>query len=205
MTEVHFKEGDFVKKDDLLFTMDPRPLEAALNQAQANVSRDEAALGPGAGETWQKTRRRRAMRRRRRAAIAQLYEQKIISRDQAEQMRANADAIAQAVRRTGNDREHEAPRSAPAARPSKTPKCSSASPPSESPITGRTGNLTVKQGNVVMANNMELMTINQVEPIYVTFAVPEAQLASVKRYMAAGKLPVRVRSQDERVRKRPAS
>ena len=66
-----------------------------------------------------------------------------------------------------------------------------------SPITGRTGNLTVKQGNVVMANNMELMTINQVEPIYVTFAVPEAQLGSVKRYMAVGKLPVRVRSQDD--------
>src|SRR5947208_17123606 len=45
LTDVHFKEGDFVKKDDLLFTMDQRPLEATLNQAQANVSRDEAALG----------------------------------------------------------------------------------------------------------------------------------------------------------------
>jgi len=67
----------------------------------------------------------------------------------------------------------------------------------KSPINGRTGNLTVKQGNVVMANNMELMTINQVEPIYVTFAVPESQLPAIKRYMAAGKLPVRVRPQDE--------
>src|SRR5437763_14791805 len=45
LNEVHFQEGDFVKKDDLLFTMDRRPLEAALNQAQANLSRDEAALG----------------------------------------------------------------------------------------------------------------------------------------------------------------
>src|SRR2546429_7950386 len=66
-----------------------------------------------------------------------------------------------------------------------------------SPIDGRTGNLTVKQGNVVTANNMELMTINQVEPIYVTFAVPEAQLTAVKKYMAVGKLPVRVRPQDD--------
>jgi multidrug efflux system membrane fusion protein len=66
-----------------------------------------------------------------------------------------------------------------------------------SPIDGRTGNLTVKQGNVVMANSMELMTINEVEPIYVTFAVPEAQLPSIKRYMAAGTLQVRARPQDD--------
>ena len=58
----------------------------------------------------------------------------------------------------------------------------------DSPIDGRTGNLTVKQGNVVMANNMELMTINQVEPIYVTFSVPEAQLPAIKKYMAMGSL-----------------
>jgi membrane fusion protein, multidrug efflux system len=66
-----------------------------------------------------------------------------------------------------------------------------------SPITGRTGNLTVKQGNVVTANNMEMMTINQVEPIYVTFAVPESQLTAIKTYMAQGKLPVRVKPQDD--------
>ena len=55
-----------------------------------------------------------------------------------------------------------------------------------SPINGRTGNLTVKQGNVVTANNMDMMTINQVEPIYVTFSVPEAQLTAIKKYMADG-------------------
>ena len=57
-----------------------------------------------------------------------------------------------------------------------------------SPIDGRTGNLTVKQGNVVTANNMDMMTINQVEPIYVTFSVPEAQLPAIKKYMALGSL-----------------
>jgi multidrug efflux system membrane fusion protein len=65
-----------------------------------------------------------------------------------------------------------------------------------SPINGRTGNLTVKQGNVVTANNMDLMTINQVEPIYVTFAVPENQLSGIKKYMAMGSLTVRARPQD---------
>src|SRR6185436_3782002 len=66
-----------------------------------------------------------------------------------------------------------------------------------SPITGRTGNLTVKQGNIANANSQELVTIVQVEPIYVAFAVPEAQLTAVKKYMAVGKLPVRVRLQDD--------
>jgi multidrug efflux system membrane fusion protein len=65
-----------------------------------------------------------------------------------------------------------------------------------SPIDGRTGNLTVKQGNVVTANNMDMMTINQVEPIYVTFSVPEAQLPAIKKYMALGSLSVRSRPQD---------
>src|SRR5207237_6440196 len=66
-----------------------------------------------------------------------------------------------------------------------------------SPIDGRTGNLIVKQGNVVNANTVDLMTINQVEPIYVTFSLPESQLAQVKKYMARGKLPVTVIPQDD--------
>ena len=65
-----------------------------------------------------------------------------------------------------------------------------------SPIDGRTGNLTVKLGNVVKANTMDMMTINQVQPIYVTFSVPEAQLNAIKKYMAMGTLTVRARPQD---------
>jgi membrane fusion protein, multidrug efflux system len=65
-----------------------------------------------------------------------------------------------------------------------------------SPIDGRTGNLAVKQGNIVTANTSELMTINEVQPIYVTFTVPEARLGEVKRYMAEGKLPVTALAQD---------
>jgi multidrug efflux system membrane fusion protein len=64
------------------------------------------------------------------------------------------------------------------------------------PISGRTGNLTVKVGNVVVANTTELITINQVEPIYVTFAVPEAQLNEIRNYMAKGKLAVFATPQD---------
>ena len=59
-----------------------------------------------------------------------------------------------------------------------------------SPLNGRTGNIAIKQGNIVAANTMDLTTINQVEPIYVTFSVPESQLPPIKRYMAEGKLAV---------------
>ena len=50
----------------------------------------------------------------------------------------------------------------------------------QSPLNGRTGNLDVKQGNVV-STNTSLMTINQVEPIYVTFSVPEDQLKLISK------------------------
>jgi multidrug efflux system membrane fusion protein len=66
-----------------------------------------------------------------------------------------------------------------------------------SPIDGRTGNLAVKKGNVVAATNVELITITQIEPIYVTFSVPEAGLNDIKRYMTERKLEVRARPQDE--------
>ena len=61
-----------------------------------------------------------------------------------------------------------------------------------SPIDGRTGNLMIKQGNVVKANDVDLVTINQLQPIYVTFTVPEARLPDVKRYMAQGQVKLLV-------------
>src|SRR5205823_869460 len=65
-----------------------------------------------------------------------------------------------------------------------------------SPIEGKTGNLMIKQGNIVQANTTELIAINEIQPIYVTFGVPESTLSGIKRYMAGGKLPVAVTTQD---------
>jgi multidrug efflux system membrane fusion protein len=65
-----------------------------------------------------------------------------------------------------------------------------------SPIDGRTGNLAMKEGNLVTANTTDLVTINQVKPIYVTFSAPEANLLAIKRYMAQGKLPVEASPQE---------
>jgi membrane fusion protein, multidrug efflux system len=196
LNEVAFHEGDFVKKGELLFTIDQRPLEAALNQAQANVAKDEASLGQSqANLARDKAQARYAEAQATR--YQQLFEQKIISRDQAEQLRANADAVAQAVQADLATIESMKASIGASRAQVENAKVQLGYTKIYSPITGRTGNLTVKQGNVVTANNMEMMTINQVEPIYVTFAVPESQLTAIKTYMAQGKLAVRAKAQDD--------
>jgi len=196
ITNVFFKEGDFVKKDDPLFTIDPRPLEAALNQMQANLSKDEAVLGQAQANLAKDQAQARFVESQAQR-YSQLFDQKIVSKDQAEQFRANADAIAQTV--VADRAAIESVKASIGASHAaiENAKVQLGFTNIRSPITGRTGNLTVKQGNIANANSQELVTIVQVEPIYVTFAVPEAQLTAVKRYMAVGKLPVRVRQQDD--------
>jgi len=196
LNRVHFSEGDFVKKGDVLFEIDRRPLEASLNQAVANTARDRAALGQAqanlakdqAQEKYSDTQAKR---------YAELAQSGVISRDQAEQLRANADAVAQAV--AADKAAIESAKAAIGAGEAAVEqvRVQLGYTTIRSPIDGRTGNLTVKQGNVVTANNMDMMTINQVEPIYVTFAVPEAQLNAIKSYMGKGKLIVRAKPQDD--------
>jgi multidrug efflux system membrane fusion protein len=195
LTNVYFKEGDFVRKGEKLFDIDRRPLEAAYNQAVANIARDQAALlqaqaNMARDEANAKYQDSQAKR------YGELFTAGVISKDQEEQMRAGADASAQAV-----NADQAAIASARAAIGASTATAENAKVQLSyttiySPIDGRTGNLTVKQGNVVTANNMDMMTINQVEPIYVTFSVPESQLGAIKKYMALGSLSVRSRPQD---------
>ncbi|HJZ95951.1 MAG TPA: efflux RND transporter periplasmic adaptor subunit [Candidatus Solibacter sp.] len=195
ITDVYFHEGDFVHKGEKLFSIDRRPLEAAYNQAIANASRDQAALGQAeanekrdsAQAAYQATQAKR---------YADLFAGGVISKDQSEQVRAQADAMAQSVLADRAAIESAKAAIAASRATAENAKVQLGYTEIVSPIDGRTGNLTVKAGNVVTANNMELMTINQVEPIYVTFSVPEAQLAAIKRYMAQGKLPVSARPQD---------
>jgi len=186
ITQVFFREGDFVKKGDQLFTIDQRTYQAQMNQVTANLAKDQATLAQiqanlARDQANEKYAQSEAAR------YASLYEHRLVSKEQAEQMRANADAVAAAVRADA-----AAIQSAQA-----TVKATEATLENakvlltysiiRSPLNGRTGNLDVKQGNVV-SPSMSLMTINQVEPIYVTFAVPEAQLKSVgkgQRVMAS--------------------
>ena len=196
LTEAHFSEGDYVKKGDLIFNIDSRPLQASLNQAVANVAHDQAALGQAQANLARDAAQAQYADASA-SRYAQLYQEKVVSRDQTEQFRTTAAAANQAV-----EADKAAIESAKAAIGASQAAVDNAKvqlsyTDIKSPIDGRMGSFSVKPGNVVMANSVELCTINQIEPIYVTFGVPESQLPAIKEYMAQGKLPVRAQPQDD--------
>jgi multidrug efflux system membrane fusion protein len=191
-----FHEGDFVRKGQVLFTIDRRPFESALEQAQANLVRDQALLSQAEAqlvrdgaqaEYSQLTAERQA----------KLTKDGIISKDVSEQARAGAEATAATVKA-----DRAAVESARAQLRAQQAMVDNARvqlgyTTIASPIDGRTGNLTVKVGNLVTANSTELMTIAQIEPIYVTFSVPAIQLNAVKQgFGKEKKIPVTVTPQD---------
>jgi membrane fusion protein, multidrug efflux system len=196
LKEVSFREGDFVKKGQMLFSIDRRPFEAALQQAQANLTRDQALLSQAeaqlARDGAQAEYSQLASERQ-----AKLAKDGILSKDASEQSRAQAEAQAAAVKA-----DRAAVESARAQLAAQQAAVENAKVQLEytsitSPIDGRTGNLLVKTGNLVTANSTELMTIAQVEPIYVTFSVPAIQLGPVKSgFGGKDKIPVTVTPQD---------
>jgi multidrug efflux system membrane fusion protein len=160
LNQAHFKEGQDVKKGQLLFTIDPRPFEAALKQAEANLARDTAQV-----------RNFREQVRR----FAELVEKQYVSREQYDQIKANADAAEAIV---------DADKAAV-----ETAKVQLSYCYIYSPVNGRVGGLLVNEGNLVRVNDASpLVIINQINPINVTFAVPEQHLADLKRHMAGGRL-----------------
>jgi multidrug efflux system membrane fusion protein len=162
LTSVNFKEGEDVSKGQVLFALDKRPLEAAVMQAEANLQRDIAQAANA-------------------KVVAQRYEdlagRGIATREQLETSRTSAAALDASV---------EADK---AAVESAKIQLQYATIPST--IAGRTGALMVHEGNLVRANDTTpLVVINQVAPIYVSFAIPESRLPELKRYLARGTLPV---------------
>jgi multidrug efflux system membrane fusion protein len=195
LTGVNIRDGQDVRKGDPLFAIDARPLEGQLLQANANLARSTAQL-----EQAEANLQRDMAQERNARAVAEraqkLFEEKLISREQADQLRTTADVQANALnadRAAINSAraQIEADRAA-----IQNLRLQLSYTQVEAPIDGRAGNVTNKLGNIVTANNTELVQILQVEPIYVTFAVPEARLAEVKRYMGSGTLPVTARPQD---------
>lgn len=198
ITRVFFKEGDYVKKGDPLFTIDARPLEAALAQVKANLAKDQALLAQAQANLARDIAQEKYARTES-GRYDKLAAEGIVSKDQGEQFKSNADALSQSV---AADR--AAIESARAQAVADQANIANAEvqlsyTSIKAPIDGRTGNVSVKQGNVVPPNTTELVTINQIEPIYATFAVPEAKLNDVKKYMAGGKVQVLAKLQDSPV------
>jgi multidrug efflux system membrane fusion protein len=166
LTSVNFKDGDDVEKGQVLFTLDRRPLEAALQQMEANLGRDLAQLANARSQLQR---------------YQDLSDRGIATKEQLDQSHTNTAALEAT---TAADR--AAVQSAQVQLEYATIKA---------PLAGRTGKLMVHAGNLVRANDTTpLVVINQVSPIYVSFGIPEAQLPDLKRYMSRGSLRVDARA-----------
>jgi multidrug efflux system membrane fusion protein len=164
LTAVRFKEGDEVKAGDVLFIIDPRPFKAALDQAVAGLARDKAQA-----ESAQRDADR----------YAALVQKDYVTKSQADQALANAAAQRAVV---------EADRAAV-----DNAQFNLENATIRAPITGKTGSLQVKQGNLVRVGSPPpLVVINQIHPILVHFTVPDRELPNFLKYGTGKPLLVRV-------------
>ncbi len=189
LLKVYFREGQDVKTGDPLFQIDPRTYDEAIRQAEANMARNVALLRQAEANLKRDTAQEKYARDQA-SRYQQLFAAGVMSREQAEQYASEADARGEAVRasQAAIESAHAAIRSDEAAVASA--KLQRSFCDISSPVDGRTGDLVVEVGNLVRASDAELVTINRIHPIYVTFSVPENRLPDVKKYMAAGKLSV---------------
>jgi len=166
LTSVNFQQGDDVRAGQVLFTLDQRPLEALLHQAEANLARDSAQSANAKAQADR---------------YLDLANRGLATKEQIGQTGATAAALEATVAADKAAVENA--------------KVQLQYATIRAPIGGRTGSLMVSAGNLVRANDQTPLVItNQITPIYVTFGVPEPMLPDLKRYMAQGALRVEARA-----------
>lgn len=159
---LNFKEGQEVRRGEVLFRIDPRPYDAALKQAEANALRDAAARDQA-----------RSQERR----YKELLEKNFVSKEAYAQIATNAQTAEATAKASQAGLEN--------ARLNRE-YCTISSP-----IDGVPGKVLLQVGNLVKANDVNaLLVLNQVRPVYVNFAVPEQMLPALRKYMGAGPLAV---------------
>jgi multidrug efflux system membrane fusion protein len=157
LLKVWFKEGDDVRRGQMLFTIDPAPYDAALQQAQANLQRDNAQLRNAEVQAQR---------------YGDLVKKDYVTKEDYDKLVAGAEAARAVV---------AADRAAAENARLQRSYCEI-----RSPLDGRTGSLMVHAGNLVKANDTApLVVINQVEPVYVQFSVPEDNLALLRQRAGA--------------------
>ena len=189
LTGVYFKEGQEVKKGDLLFTIDSRPFEEDFRRAEANLARDIAQVKQAqANLAREMAQLKNAEVETRR--FADLTKQGIATQHDYDQAATNAEALQAAVG-AGKAAIENAEAAIRADKATvENAKLSLAYCSIRSPMHGHTGSLMVNQGNLIEANDIPLVVINQISPIYVNISIPERDLSQIKKYMTAGKLAV---------------
>ena len=161
LLEANFKEGDFVRQGQILFKIDEEPFQTELERALAALARDKAVA---------------ANNRIQAERYQKLLAEGIVPAQQVESMSSAAES-AEAV--VASD-ETEV----------KAAKLNLRYCTITAPIAGHTGSLMVQPGNLVKASDAAMVVINQINPVYVNFTVPQNFLPDVKKYMANGKLSV---------------
>ena len=164
LRQISFRGGQDVNKGDLLFTIDPDPYEVTLKQTQANLAKSMALLKKAEED---------------RARYADLVQKEYISQEQYDQSRTNVDALKAQIK---------ADQAAVDNARLQVSYCYI-----RAPLSGRTGDLLADKGNMIKAqdDNKSLVVINQIQPIYISFAIPEQNLGEVKKYAAAGQLKLK--------------
>lgn len=164
LMKIDIKEGQDVNQGDLLFEIDPRPLQNTLASARADREKIKVQL---------ENARMQVVR------YQKLSAESMVSKEQFQQIQDNERALA--AQSLASD-------AAVANAELQLQYCSI-----RAPISGRTGNMSVHEGDLVRANDAGAMvTINQLSPIYVTFGVPQQYLATITRYRADAMLTVNV-------------
>ena len=161
LADVRFTEGQDVQQGQVLFTIDPRPFQAQLEQAQAELTRMQASA---------------EFARREAARYQELFNQGLVARSQQEQVTSNAsaaDAMARAARSAVE-----------------TTRLQLSYTTIRAPLSGRSGRVLVDRGTLVQANATDLVVINQVRPIEVSFTVPADAVNEIRRRAAANELEV---------------
>jgi multidrug efflux system membrane fusion protein len=162
--EVHFQEGKEVKKGEVIFRIDPRPFDAALKQAEAQASRDVASRDQAASQERR---------------YQELLDKNFVSKDAYAQYRTNAQTAEATAKATQAALENA--------------RLNLEYTTIRSPIDGYVGRALLAAGNMVKANDtISLVIINQVKPVYVSFAIPEQQLTTVRDLMRKNPLAVEV-------------
>src|SRR5262245_5807434 len=196
ITQIHFKDGVDLKKGDMLFTIDPRPFEVSLQQAESNLAKN-IALKKQAEANLARDIAQAKYGDVQAERYAELHKQGVVSSEQSDQMRTNADALNATVNadRAAVHNAEEAIKVDEAAIESAKLQLSYCY--IRSPIDGRAGQRQFDIGNVVSPGSpTSLLVIQRLDPIYADFTISQNDLSAVQQNMARGRLKVEVRLPD---------
>jgi multidrug efflux system membrane fusion protein len=196
--QVHFSEGQDVKQGQILFSLDAEPVNRQLTEIEANIAKDlatekQAEANLARDQVTANNLNSIATR------SAGLLKDGILSREQADQAAANAEAAKAAL-----EADRAALESARAAEKANRARLHQIRLQLDytkvyAPITGRAGSIAIKQGGLARENDNTLVTILQTTPIYVSFPVPENLLPQIRRYNASKPLAITATSADSKI------